>query len=88
MPSSAITFGFAIIYNIVHTVITRKTTPVYSRVCIWGLRLTLSVVGVVAFGLSECQQVQEDPVANIMYEITIAESVFSVRIWCNSHSKN
>lgn len=51
MPSAVATFGLGLVYNFIHTEITRVMSPRYSSVCVWGLRLCISMTGLIAFVL-------------------------------------
>ena len=51
MPSAVVTFGLGLVYNVIHTEITRVMSPRYSSVCVWGLRLCISMTGLLAFVL-------------------------------------
>ncbi|KAF6028735.1 DRAM2 [Bugula neritina] len=50
-PSSAATFGMGIVYNFMHTEITRRMSPKYSSTCVWIYRLIISMMGLLSFGL-------------------------------------
>jgi len=52
-PSSATTFGMGIVYNFMHTEITRRMSPKYSSTCVWIYRLIISMMGLLSFGLCE-----------------------------------
>ncbi|XP_067951009.1 DNA damage-regulated autophagy modulator protein 2-like [Watersipora subatra] len=51
MPVSAATFGLALVYNILQTEITRRMSPQHSTICVWTLRLLISVAGAISFTL-------------------------------------
>ena len=55
MPSAVVTFGLGLVYNVIHTEITRVMSPRYSSVCVWGLRLCISMTGLLAFVLCKYQ---------------------------------
>jgi len=49
MPSAVVTFSLGLVYNFIHTEITRVMSPRSSSFCVWVLRLCISMTGLVAF---------------------------------------
>ena len=68
MPSAVVTFGLGLVYNVIHTEITRVMSPRYSSVCVWGLRLCISMTGLLAFVLCKYQYIIYSEAQNSWWE--------------------